>query len=154
LAGQVWLPMALLTGLGVGGGVYLWRAVRHGEEEATGFTNPFRLGPAIQFGLLFGAVLLITKAAQIALGDAGVYVASFLAGLTGVDPIALSMAQLAGETVAYEVAVRAVLLAAAANTLAKGGLVLALSAPSLRRRALPLLGILTLAGLGLAIWAA
>ncbi|HIQ04247.1 MAG TPA: DUF4010 domain-containing protein [Anaerolineae bacterium] len=154
LAGQVWLPMALLTSLGVGGGLYLWRAVRHGEEEATGFTNPFRLGPAIQFGLLFGAVLLITKAAQIALGDAGVYVTSFLAGLTGVDPTALSMAQLAGETVAYEVAVRAVLLAAATNTLAKGGLVLALSAPSLRHRALPLLGILTLAGLGLAIWAA
>ncbi|MFQ5858265.1 MAG: MgtC/SapB family protein [Anaerolineae bacterium] len=150
LVGRVWPFMALLTGLGVGGGLYLWRAVRHGEEEATGFANPFRLGPAIQFGLLFGTVLLVTKAAQVALGDAGVYVASFLAGLTGVDPIVLSMAQLAGETVAYEVAARAVLLAAAANTLAKGGLALILGAPPLRRRALPVLGLLTLAGLSLA----
>jgi len=153
LASRVWPFMALLTGLGVGGGLYLWRAVRHGEEEMPAFTNPFRLKPAIQFGLLFGTVLLATKAAQVALGDTGVYVASFLAGLTGVDPIALSMAQLAGEAVAYEVAVRAVLLAAAANTLAKGGLTLALGAPPLRRQALPLLGLLTLAGLTLAAWA-
>jgi len=153
LAGQVWLFMALLTVLSAGGGLYLWRVVRHWEEEDAGFANPFRIGPAIQFGLLFGTVLLATKAAQVALGDTGVYVASFLAGLTGVDPIALSMAQLAGEAVAYEVAVRAVLLAAAANTLAKGGLTLALGAPPLRRQALPLLGLLTLAGLGLAVWA-
>ena len=67
LAGQVWLPMSLLAGLGLGGSVLLWRAARSREEERTDFANPFRLWPAVQFGLLFGAVLLVTKAAQISL---------------------------------------------------------------------------------------
>jgi uncharacterized membrane protein (DUF4010 family) len=152
LAGRVWLPLALLTALGLGGALYLWRAARQWQEETSAFANPFRLGPAIQFGLIFGLVLLLTKAAQVALGDTGVYLASFLAGLAGVDPIALSMAQLAGQAISYEVAAQAVLLSAAANTLAKGGLTLALGAPHLRRQVLPVLGLLTLASLSLAVW--
>jgi uncharacterized membrane protein (DUF4010 family) len=148
----VWLPLAVLTALGLGGALYLWRAARQWQEETSAFANPFRLGPAIQFGLIFGLVLLLTKAAQVALGDTGVYLASFLAGLAGVDPIALSMAQLAGQAISYEVAAQAVLLSAAANTLAKGGLTLALGAPHLRRQVLPVLGLLTLASLSLAVW--
>ena len=153
LAEQVWLPMALLAGLGIGSCVILWRVAGSGETESTDFANPFRLWPAIQFGLLFGVVLVVTKAAQVALGDVGVYVASFLAGLTGLDAITLSMAQLAGSEVSYQVATQALLLAAAANTLAKGGLVLALGAPALRRSTLPVFGLLSLVGMGLAIWA-
>ena len=126
--------------------------MRSREEETTSFANPFRLWPAVQFGLLFGVVLLVTKAAQISLGDAGVYAASFLAGLTGLDAITLSMAQLAGGEVSYRVATQALLLAAAANTLVKGGLTLILGAPSLRRYTLPVLGVLTLTSLGLAAW--
>jgi uncharacterized membrane protein (DUF4010 family) len=152
LAGQVWLPMSLLAGLGLGGSVFLWRAARSREEERTDFANPFRLWPAVQFGLLFGVVLLVTKAAQISLGDTGVYAASFLAGLTGLDAITLSMAQLAGGEVSYHVATQALLLAAAANTLVKGGLTLVLGAPALRRYTLPVLGVLTLTSLGLAAW--
>ncbi len=69
--------------------------------------------------------------------------------MSGVDPIALSMAQLAGAGVSYK-SPQALLLAATANTLAKGCLILALGAPSLRRYALPVLGMLTLTSLGLA----
>jgi uncharacterized membrane protein (DUF4010 family) len=152
LAERIWLPMVLLAGLGAGGCIVLWRTASSKEAQVTHFANPFRLWPAIQFGLLFGVVLLVTKGAQVALGDAGVYVASFLAGLTGLDAITLSMAQLAGKEVTYGVATQALLLAATANTLAKGGLVLALGAPALRRSTLPVLGLMSLASLGLAIW--
>lgn len=88
------------------------------------------------------------------MGDVGVYVASFLASLTGLDAIKLPMAQLAGGQISYRVAAQALLLAAVANTLAKGGLVLTLGAPALRRSTLPVFGLLSLAGLGLAVWAA
>jgi uncharacterized membrane protein (DUF4010 family) len=108
--------------------------------------------PAIQFGLLFSAVLVVTKAAQVSLGDTGVYLASFLAGLTGMDAITLSMAQLAGEEVSLHVAVQSLLLAASANTLVKGGLTAFLGALSLRKYSLPLLGLLTLVSLALAAW--
>jgi uncharacterized membrane protein (DUF4010 family) len=118
------------------------------------FSNPFRLWPAVQFGILFGVVLFVMKAAQEVFGDSGVYATSFLAGLTGVDPTALSMAQLAGEALSYRVAAQAVLFAAAANTLAKGGLILALGSRLLRLQAVPVLGILTLVGMGAALWLA
>ena len=44
------------------------------------------------------------------------------------------------------------MLAAAANTMVKGGLTLVLGAPALRRYTLPVLGVLTLTSLGLAAW--
>jgi uncharacterized membrane protein (DUF4010 family) len=152
LAAYVWLPMAVLTGLGIALGAYLWRAARSREQASTNLANPFRLWPAIQFGLLFGIVLLITRAAQEVLGDAGVYVASFLAGLTGMDAITLSMAQLAGDELSFQVATESLLLAATANALSKGGLTLALGAPQLRRYTLPVMGLLALASLAWAIW--
>jgi len=55
----------------------------------------------------------------------------------------------AGET-ALPVAARAVVLAALANTAVKGGMVLALGAPALRRALLPSLGTMLAFGLGLA----
>jgi uncharacterized membrane protein (DUF4010 family) len=152
LAKRLWLPMGLLAAIGLGGSALLWRAARSREPETTNFANPFRLLPAIQFGLLFSAVLLVTKAAQVSLGDTGVYLASFLAGLTGMDAITLSMAQLAGEEVSLHVAVQSLLLAASANTLVKGGLTAFLGAASLRKYSLPLLGLLTLVSVALAAW--
>jgi len=51
-----------------------------------------------------------------------VYVTSVLAGVTDVDAISVSMAQLAGPQVEPHVAATAVLLAIAANTVTKAGI--------------------------------
>jgi uncharacterized membrane protein (DUF4010 family) len=149
-ARRLWLPMGLLAAIGLGGSALLWRAARSRELETTNFANPFRLLPAIQFGFLFTVVLVVTKAAQESLGDTGVYLASFLAGLTGMDAITLSMAQLAGEEVSLHVAVQSLLLAAAANTLVKAGLTAFLGAAPLRKFTLPTLGLLAAVSLALA----
>lgn len=149
-ARRLWLPMGLLAAIGLGGSALLWRAARSRELETTNFANPFRLLPAIQFGFLFTVVLVVTKAAQVSLGDTGVYLASFLAGLTGMDAITLSMAQLAGEEVSLHVAVQSLLLAAAANTLVKAGLTAFLGAAPLRKFTLPTLGLLAAVSLALA----
>jgi uncharacterized membrane protein (DUF4010 family) len=149
-ARRLWLPMGLLAAIGLGGSALLWRAARSRELETTNFANPFRLLPAIQFGFLFTVVLVVTKAAQVSLGDTGVYLASFLAGLTGMDAITLSMAQLAGEEVSLHVAAQSLLLAAAANTLVKGGLTAFLGAAPLRKFTLPTLGLLAAVSLALA----
>lgn len=152
LASEIWLPLLILSALGAALCVFLWQSAQSQEGQEAKLNNPFRLWPAIQFGLLFGAVLVITRGAQAFLGDTGVYVTSFLAGLTGLDAVTLSMAQLAGNGVSYGVATQALLLAVTANTLAKAALTLFLGAPSLRRYALPSLGFLALISLGLAIW--
>jgi len=96
-------------------------------------------------------ILLLTTAANQFLGDSGIYAASFLSGLTKIDPITLSLSQLAGDEISYQVAGKALLLATTANVAAKMGLVTALGAPGLRRSALPVLGMMALASLGLVL---
>jgi hypothetical protein len=57
--------------------------------------NPFELSEAIKFGLMFGVITFVAKAAEAFWGSAGLYLAGALAGLTDVDAISLSMANLA-----------------------------------------------------------
>lgn len=95
--------------------------------------NPFELGEAIRFGLIFGVVTFAAKAAQVYLGEAGLYLAGALAGLTDVDAIALSMAQLAAsDSASTEPAARAIVIAVAANTVFKAGMAGFIGAPRLR----------------------
>ncbi len=56
--------------------------------------NPFKLSTAIKFGLLFAFVLIFVEFAQDFLGSTGVYLTSFLTGLTDVDAITLSVTRL------------------------------------------------------------
>jgi uncharacterized membrane protein (DUF4010 family) len=115
--------------------------------------NPFELGQAIRFGLLFGVVTFASKAAEVYLGEGGLYLAGALAGLTDVDAIALSMAQLAaGEPERAEVAARTVVIAVLSNTLVKGGMATVLGAPALRRVMAPVTALLLAAGAVVAWW--
>jgi uncharacterized membrane protein (DUF4010 family) len=111
-----------------------------GDHEADErFSNPFSLGPAVQFGLLYGVVLIGSKALSDWLGDAGVYLGAVASGVADVDAITLSMAELSrGEgTVSDPTASNAIVLAAASNTLVKGGLVWVLSSPGMRALVAP-----------------
>jgi uncharacterized membrane protein (DUF4010 family) len=112
----------------------LWRRQRSQEKEAVSAgSNPFELGEAIRFGLLFGVITFVAKAAQVYLGDAGLYLAGAIAGLTDVDAISLSMAQLAaGDASSVAIAGRTIVIAVASNTLFKAGMVAFLGAAGLR----------------------
>jgi len=125
-----------------------WRRRRSAETASVrAGPNPFELGQAIRFGLLFGAVTLASKAAELAFGDAGLYLAGALAGLTDVDAIALSMGKLvSGGGASLDVAARSVVIAVIANTLLKGALAAALGAPALRRALLPALAAILAGG--------
>jgi uncharacterized membrane protein (DUF4010 family) len=114
---------------------WLWRRQRTAETATVSAgENPFELGQAIRFGALFGVVTFVAKAAQVYLGDAGLYLAGAIAGLTDVDAIALSMAQLAAADAASTgPAARTIVIAVAANTLFKAGMVATLGAAGLRR---------------------
>jgi uncharacterized membrane protein (DUF4010 family) len=139
LLAVLWLPMAaaMLGGLVFCVSYYLVQ--RTDDEGEVRVSNPFELGPAIKFGLLYAAVLLVAKAAQFYLQEAGVYLASALAGLTDVDAITLSMAELAGEPggVTLPTAARAVVLATISNTIVKGGIAMSAGSATLRRALLP-----------------
>jgi uncharacterized membrane protein (DUF4010 family) len=114
--------------------------------------NPFELGEAIRFGLLFGVITFAAKAAQVYLGDAGLYLAGAIAGLTDVDAIALSMSQLARSDPGNALAAgRTIVIAVASNTIFKAGMVAFLGAPGLRRIILAASGVILAAGAACAV---
>ncbi|MBU0494004.1 MAG: MgtC/SapB family protein [Chloroflexi bacterium] len=135
LAATLAIPLLATAGTGyVICGILWWRhhTAERTEQPVTA-TNPFELTSALQFGVLFAVILFVAKAAQVYLGDAGVYLSSIFSGLTDVDAITLSMARLSGTAVEPAVAARAVVLAALANTAVKAGIALALGSPALRK---------------------
>jgi len=134
------VPSLLICGV-------LWRRRRSAETAAvSGGENPFELGEAVRFGLLFGIITFAAKAAQVYLGDAGLYLAGGIAGLTDVDAITLSMAQLARADAANAgPASRTIVIAVASNTLFKAGMVAFLGAPGLRRIIVSAAGVIIVA---------
>ena len=151
LAGALWPPILASGTVGLLYCLFLLLSERPAGREEVSFSAPFELGPAVKFGLLYALILVGSKAAQMYLGDAGVYLASVISGVADVDAITLSMARLsAAGDLPLSVAARAVVLAAMANTAVKGGMVLVLGAPGLRRTVLPGLLAMLAAGVGLA----
>jgi uncharacterized membrane protein (DUF4010 family) len=124
------------------------------DEEELEISNPFELGPAIKFGLVFALVLVISKAAEVYLGETGLYLSSFLAGLADVDAITLSIADLSQSSASITniTAVRAITLAAIANTLAKGVMVFSLGSKRLRKVVWPGFAVMLLIGLGFVLF--
>jgi uncharacterized membrane protein (DUF4010 family) len=143
----VWAPVVGVCAASLAYCGYLyWRQPAGEQEEPETVRNPFRLGPAITFGVLYAVILVVTNWAQGASGDAGVYLSSLVAGLADVDAITLSMAQLnqKGQLDA-ETATRAIIIAAAANTVLKGGIVAFAGTKGLRRAVVPGLVLIVLA---------
>jgi uncharacterized membrane protein (DUF4010 family) len=147
LAVSLGIPLGLMTLAGLAVCLVLFRRSR---SRATGTVttgaNPFELGEAIKFGLLFGVVTVVAKAAQTYLGEAGLYLAGALAGLTDVDAIALSMANLAATSPeSTAVAARTIVIAVLANTATKTAMAASMGTPVLRRTLLATTGVLLVA---------
>jgi uncharacterized membrane protein (DUF4010 family) len=130
---------------GVLGGLLVYRRVEVESGGAVAVKNPFELGSAIRFGLVFGAILIATKAAKVLLGDRGLYLASAMGGSTDVDAVTLSTAQLSHDTITAGVATTAIVIAVAVNTLVKSTLALVLGTRGLGKRAFAI-GALIIAG--------
>ncbi len=89
--------------------------------------NPSELKSAFVFGALYALVLAAVAISKRMFDDAGLYAVAALSGLTDMDAITLSTAQLVGEgRVEEETAWRAILIAALANLVFKTGIALAL----------------------------
>ncbi len=149
----VWLPITAACIAGMAYGAYLYLAPRLDDDDDVSVTNPFELGPAVTFGLLYGVILLISRAAQLYFGDTGVYISSILSGLADVDAITLSMTELSNQgTVTLETAARAITFAAMSNTVVKGSIVLSSGSPSLRSAFAPAFVLILLTGISVAIF--
>lgn len=147
---RILLALLGLAAVSVGISLFLWRWKKQSETgTVSAGRNPFELGTAIKFGLLFAVVNFGAKAAEVYLGDYGLYLAGGLAGLTDVDAISLSMANLALEQPERTpAAIRTVIIAVLSNTITKGVMAMAIGAPGLRRPLAFSTGVLVAAGAG------
>lgn len=136
--------------------VWVWRRSRaaegeKGSAELKAEANPFELSKAVRFALLFAVVSLAARAAEVWLGDSGLYLAGALGGLTDVDAITLSMSELTSRDTERTVAAgRAVVLALVANTLVKGGISAAAGSREIAKIILPAVLIVSAVGLAVA----
>jgi uncharacterized membrane protein (DUF4010 family) len=144
---EVWLPIALAGSAGLVYALILFFQ-QHGDETSeVELGRPIDLGSAISFGLLFVVILLVSRTAQLYLGDTGIYLSSLVSGLADVDAITLSMSELSrGGALSLQTAGQAVVLAAMANTIAKGAIVLIGGSKELRKALLPGVGLILVAG--------
>jgi uncharacterized membrane protein (DUF4010 family) len=97
--------------------------------------NPAELKPALVFGALYAIILLAVAAAREHFGAAGLYTVAALSGLTDMDAITLSSAQLAQRgDIAAPTAWRAILIALISNFVFKFGTVAAIGSRALTGR--------------------
>ena len=155
LLGEVWLPLTMSFTVGLAYCGYLYLAQRTQEEEEVHFSNPFDIGPALQFGLIYAVVLLISRAAQVYLGDVGIFLSSGISGLADADAVTLSMAELSTGSggIPLVTAGRAIVIGVMANTVAKGAIVMSSGDSALKRAILPGFLLMLATGIGFAFLA-
>ena len=134
--------------------VWLWLRARRQQRDPGAepiMRNPLELGPTLFFGLLLGVIMLLAKALEVWLGDAGVYLLAAVSGLTDVDAITLSLAQMSnrGDLLLHAAAL-GILIAAAVNTLVKAGMTWVIGHPGLGLRVTG--ALLPALALGLAVY--
>lgn len=114
-------PTAFLLTLGV---LFLVKVTGASAAPQVVPGNPTELKPALLFALLYGGVLLAVAAARVSLGPGAIYGVAALAGLTDIDAITLSTAELvATGRMEATVATSTLLIAVTANLVFKTALV-------------------------------
>ena len=123
---------------------------RNHQQKSADFTNPFKLLPAIKFGVIFTCVMFVANAARVYLGSGALLACSFLGGAAEMDAVAFSVIDMNLKSgLAVRELVLALLFASLANTITKGGMVFFLGAKSMRRPILPAVILICLVTVGL-----
>ncbi len=134
----------------ISGGLYFFSRDGHTGMPEQG--NPTEIRPALIFGLLYALVLLGIAFAKDRFGTGGLYAVAMISGLTDMDAITLSTAQLADHgSVETATAWRAILIGSMANFLFKLGIVAILGPRALTLRVAAAFGLSLAAG-GLILW--
>jgi uncharacterized membrane protein (DUF4010 family) len=139
LAKPLLLPLLLPVVPALGYALFLKvKEFRNHRQKSADFTNPFKLLPAIKFGLVFTAVMFVANAARVYLGSGALLACSFLGGAAEMDAVAFSVIDMNLKSgLGVRELVLALLFASLANTLTKGILVCVLGAKSMRRPIIP-----------------
>lgn len=152
LAAKLLLPFGCLALPGILYAAWSWRRQRRAtaEESASpALQNPLSLMMALKFGLLYALTSFLVKAAaQSGQLQSSLLPLAFVSGLTDLDAISLSVARTSGTAaLASDLAARAVVIAAIANSLLKTVFAVSLGSPRLRKHVSVLMALTVAAGM-------
>ncbi|MFG0330449.1 MAG: MgtC/SapB family protein [Phycisphaerales bacterium] len=143
-------PLAVMGGIMTLISVAGFLTMRGSLAAEADYEAPSNLVSAIIFGLLYAAVLLGVAFAKDRLGEEALYVVAFLSGLTDMDAITLSTAQLVQSgQVESDTGWRLILVGSLANLVFKAIAVAALGGMALLWRVSILFGLAIVAGVAL-----
>lgn len=126
----IYIPILAMGFTGLAFSFYYWfrrdgQPLKNFTEKDLNLKSPFQLSSAIKFGILFAALLFVSKFAADYFGTQGVVVAAFFSGIFDVDAITVSMANLSKSGGILPVTgALAVIVAVTTNTITKGIIVL------------------------------
>jgi uncharacterized membrane protein (DUF4010 family) len=127
LAKSLALPYILGTIVGLLFVGYLYKNEKvYTVEHIAVINNPLELSQALKLGLIFGLIFGSISFFQSKFGDLGVYLISFISGLTDVDAITLSLSQLATVKISELTAMYGIMIATVVNSIVKLGIVFVL----------------------------
>lgn len=145
---EAWLPLTIAGLATLGYALLLYVARPSVDRQRLALQNPFDIMAALRFGILYAAVLLISRSAQLYLGPSGVLISSFVSGFVDVNAIALGLSELSSSGgLDLPTAALGVMLSVLANTISKGGIVVWLGSPALKRAIWPGVALILLAGI-------
>ncbi|WP_104028284.1 MgtC/SapB family protein [Vibrio jasicida] len=128
---------------------WIWRRSEVEKiEQSNKQTNPLALQSALFFGVVLAIIMLLSHALSDWFGSAGILVLSAVSGITDVDAISLTLGRQSTQSLAIEVAVLGIFIAASVNTIVKMGMVLMIGARQLWAKVVtPMLSAVCLGGL-------
>ena len=144
LAMPLLAPLIVPVVPGLGYALYLKiRESKNHLQKTTDFNNPFKLLPAVKFGLVFTVVMFLANAARVYLGSGALIACSFLGGAAEMDAVAFSLIDMCRKAaLENQSLILALLFASLANTITKGGIVYFLGAKAMRRPIIPAVALI------------
>ena len=144
LAMPLLAPLIVPVVPGLGYALYLKiRESKNHLQKTTDFNNPFKLLPAVKFGLVFTVVMFLANAARVYLGSGALIACSFLGGAAEMDAVAFSLIDMCRKAALENHSlILALLFASLANTITKGGIVYFLGAKAMRRPIIPAVALI------------
>jgi uncharacterized membrane protein (DUF4010 family) len=117
VAMKIMMPMVVLAAVGYIVSFIIFKNSK--SEPKVNLGSPLAFKPAAAFGIFFIVVFIVSRLVGTYVGDAGILLFAFIAGLVEVDAINISLATLAISTITPTLAIHGIILAAVANTISK-----------------------------------
>ena len=120
LVKQLAIPFIISAIVGFGYIYYLAKDNMYKKNETKiDFKNPLELWESFKYGILFGLIFAGVKIGHQYFGDSGTLFVSFIAGITDVDAITISLSKYALNGLNENIAIWGILIATFTNQIAK-----------------------------------